>query len=95
MSDSRDQAARIVAEARGVIDEIDMMLVQLLNRRAVQVQTIGRTKEALGLPIYQPEREQEIFNRIAGANDGPLEDNALRRLFERILDESRRLERTN
>lgn len=95
MSDSREGALDAVAEARGLIDEIDLQLVGLLNRRAVQVQRIGSAKHLLGEPIYQPDREQEIFKRIGRANDGPLEDNALRRLFERILDESRRLERNS
>ena len=95
MDANRDQAEADIAEARSLIDEIDTILVQLLNRRAVQVQRIGRAKHLLGLPVYQPDREQTVFERIEGDNEGPLEDNALRRLFERILDESRRLERTS
>ncbi len=50
-------------------------------------------KRELGLPVYQPDREEQIFGRVIEANAGPLEDAAVRRLFERILDEARRLER--
>lgn len=87
-----DLRARIDT-AREVIDEIDIELVELLNRRARQVQEIGRTKRALDEPIYQPEREEEIYSRVLEYSDGPLDDEALHRLFERILDEARRLER--
>lgn len=91
MTDS--EPGRIVEEARRVIDEIDLAILVLLNRRAEQVQRIGTAKRVLGEPVYQPDREERIFDRVVGANTGPLEDAALRRLFERILDESRRLER--
>ena len=86
---------KTIGAAREVIDGIDALLVELLNRRAVQAQRIGGAKREIGRPVYQPDREKLIFQRIEQANDGPLEDEALRRLFERILDESRRLERTS
>ncbi len=84
---------RTVEEARSEIDRIDLEIVALLNERARQVARIGDVKRELGMPIYQPEREERIFVRIVEANTGPLEDGAVRRLFERILDEARRLER--
>ena len=89
----REDRWRQIESARQRIDEIDAELVALLNLRAEQALRIGHVKSGLGEPIYQPDREHEVFERVVGANDGPLEDNALRRLFERILDESRRLER--
>lgn len=88
------EAQRAVEAARDEIDRIDLELVRLLNLRAVEVMRIGHVKRRLGEPVYQPDREEKIFGRIVAVNDGPLEDVAIRRLFERILDEARRLERS-
>jgi chorismate mutase len=80
-------------ERRRLIDSIDRRVVRLLNERASQAIALGRVKKTRGLPIYQPEREEEVLKNVQGCNGGPLESAALRRLFERILDESRRIER--
>ena len=81
-------------DARREIDRIDLELVALLSERARHVQRIGAVKDRTGEPVYQPEREEVIFARVMEANPGPLADSAVRRLFERILDEARRLERS-
>ena len=65
----------------------------MLNRRAEYARRIGAAKEVLYEPTYQPRREEEIFTRAAEANRGPLEDAAVRRVFERILDATRGLQR--
>lgn len=75
------------------IDELDQQLVKLLNERASCALEIGREKHRQGLPVYQPERENEILSNVERANPGPLADTAVRRLFERIIDEARALER--
>jgi chorismate mutase len=75
------------------IDEIDRRLVALLSERASCALAIGRLKEVAGLPIYQPAREAEVLGNVRAANRGPLDDEAIARLFERIIDEARRLER--
>ena len=75
------------------IDEIDEKLIELFNRRAEYASEIGNIKRKLGIPIYNPERENQIFNHIQARNSGPLSNEAIRRLFERIIDETRRLER--
>ena len=75
------------------IDEIDQQLVKLLNERAGCAVEIGRVKEAMGQPIYQPTREAGVLENVRAANRGPLDDGAMTRLFERIIDEARRLER--
>ena len=93
MREITEEGQAIIAEARELIDGIDYRLVELLNQRARQVQRIGEVKRGVGARIYQPDREELIFRRVLAANEGPLEDGALRRLFERILDEARRLER--
>jgi chorismate mutase len=75
------------------IDAIDAQLVRLLNSRSACAVEIGRLKRRLGLPIYAPEREAAILERVERDSTGPLEPTAVRRVFERIIDESRRLER--
>jgi chorismate mutase len=45
------------------------------------------------MEIYQPDREREVLRHVRGVNAGPLDDEAIVRLFERIIDEARRLER--
>jgi chorismate mutase len=84
---------KTIDDLRRRIDELDRKLVELLNDRANCAVEIGRLKRARGLPIYQPEREQEILENAEGVNRGPLDGMAIRRLFERILDEARSLER--
>jgi len=75
------------------IDEIDQQLVKLLNERSHCALEIGRLKKMLKLPAWQPEREAEILRHVVKANQGPLDDAAIRRLFERIIDEARSVER--
>ena len=82
-----------IADWRKKIDEIDRRLVELLNERARCVTEIGRIKRQNGLPIQEPNREQEVLRHVAEANQGPLEDAALRRVFERIVEEGRSLQR--
>ena len=78
---------------RSRIDDLDAEIVRLLSERARCALEIGRIKRAGRRPVYDPEREREIVERVIGANRGPLTEEAVRRLYERILDESRRLER--
>jgi chorismate mutase len=75
------------------IDEIDSKLVELLNARSRCALEIGKLKQAAKLPLYQPEREKEVLQNAERANPGPLSNAAIRRLFERIIDEARAAER--
>lgn len=75
------------------IDELDEQLVSLLNERATCADEIGRLKEQVGMEVYQPGRERDVLEHVRRVNAGPLADVAMIRLFERIIDESRRLER--
>ena len=94
---AKDQAAapreRQIEDYRGRIDQIDDQLMRLLNSRSACAVEIGRIKRHVGVAVYQPEREKWILDRAARNNPGPLDSGAVRRVFERIIDESRRLER--
>ena len=78
---------------RQQIDELDEALVKLLSARAECALAIGRAKKELGLEVYQPSREADVLAHVQRMNPGPLDNGAMRRLFERVIDEARRLER--
>ena len=77
---------------RKKIDEIDRSLVKLLNERARCVVEIGEIKRQNGLPIHEPNREQEVLRQALEANQGPLASEAIQRIFERIVAEGRALQ---
>ena len=81
-------------QLRDDIDRVDEVLVRLLNERARVACEIGKLKKAQGVELYQPEREKQVLAHVRGiAAEGPLGPDAIARLFERIIDEARRLER--
>jgi chorismate mutase len=82
-----------VNELRRRIDRIDDQLMRLLNSRSACAVEIGRIKRQIGMAVYQPDREKWILDRVEANNPGPLDSGAVRRVFERVIDESRRLER--
>ena len=91
-SDGEDAAA-LVQNLRRRIDELDELLVRTLSARAACALEVGRQKKRLGLEIYQPSREADVIAHVQRINPGPLNDASIKRLFERIIDEARRLER--
>jgi chorismate mutase len=90
---ARARALERISALRDEIDRIDAELVALLNRRAAQALEIGQIKKTLQMEIYQPSREEAVLRHVRGLNPGPLDNDAIARLFERIIDEARRLER--
>lgn len=84
-----------IEQLRRQIDETDKRLVKLLNRRAQYADKIGQIKRSLNMPVYVPQREEQVIAHIQASNPGPLSNEALKRLYERIIDESRRLESDN
>jgi chorismate mutase len=82
-----------LSDWRRRIDEIDKKLVELLNERSQCALETGRIKQESHLPLYQPDRENEVLANVESHNKGPLTDAAIRRLFERIIDEARSAER--
>jgi chorismate mutase-like protein len=82
-----------LSDWRRRIDELDRKLVELLNERSQCALEIGKLKQQANLPLYQPEREKEVLENAEKNNHGPLSNAAIRRLFERIIDEARAAER--
>ncbi|MFC1731141.1 chorismate mutase [candidate division KSB1 bacterium] len=82
-----------IEDYRQKIDGLDDQILVLLNQRAAFAAEIGIVKRSLGMAVYDPEREIKILNRLVHHNKGPLDEKSVRTLFERIIDESRRIER--
>jgi len=82
-----------LVRCREMIDDLDLRLLDLLNRRTAIVEEIGRIKQDLQLAIYEPKREDQVFENIVGHNHGPLPHDAAKRIFERIIDEMRNVQK--
>lgn len=83
-----------IADWRKKIDELDHRLVELLNERARAAQEIGKLKRNTNMPIYEPNREKIIFENVRKANHGPLPDGELRKVYERIIDVMRNIQKS-
>ncbi|MDZ4797887.1 MAG: chorismate mutase [Bryobacteraceae bacterium] len=90
---NEEAAAAEMAIHREGIDRIDLQLLALLNERTKIVEKIGRVKQAASLPVYEPKREDAVYRNVLDHNEGPLTSDAVRRIFERIIDEMRTLQR--
>ena len=82
-----------LADCRKRIDAVDLKILALLNERTQIVEEIGRIKQHLTLPIYEPKREDQVFHNVMSSNPGPLSGEAVKRVFERIIDEMRTVQR--
>ncbi|MFC1556701.1 chorismate mutase [candidate division KSB1 bacterium] len=92
-SNNREKSIMTIEDYRQKIDGLDDQILVLLNQRAAFAAEIGIVKRSLGMAVYDPEREIKILNRLVHHNKGPLDEKSVRTLFERIIDESRRIER--
>lgn len=90
---TREEGMERLAAERRRIDSIDLRLLELLNERTRAVEEIGRVKQQLAMPIYEPKREDEVFRNVLEHNGGPLPGEAVQRVFERIIDEMRTVQR--
>jgi chorismate mutase len=84
---------KVLAGCRDRIDDLDRRILELLSERTRIVEEIGRVKRHLSLPIYEPRREDEVFENVTSHNQGPLTADSVKRVFERIIDEMRNVQR--
>jgi chorismate mutase len=89
------QGLETLARCRVKIDEIDVRLLELLNERTAIVEDIGRVKQNLHLAVYEPKREDQVFANVLAHHHGPLSPEAVKRIFERIIDEMRTVQKMN
>ncbi len=81
-----------ISDWRKKIDELDRKLVELLSQRAHAAHEIGKLKRGAGMPIYEPDRERNVFSNVRSVNAGPLPDRDLLRIYERIMDVMRQIQ---
>jgi chorismate mutase len=82
-----------ISDWRQRIDEMDEQIVSLISRRAEAAQAIGELKRTANLPVYEPSREQAVFDHVLRVNPGPLADAEMLHVYERIIDVMRTLQR--
>lgn len=85
-----------LAALRDEIDRLDEAIVRLLDQRTRRACEIGRLKRQVAAPIYEPGREAVVIAHVKAVNSslaGPLSDEAIERLYERVIDEARRIQR--
>lgn len=90
---TKEAALKSIEDCRQKIDDLDLRILALLNERTRIVEEIGRAKRVLSMPIYEPKREDDVYNNIISHNGGPLPAGAVRRVFERIIDEMRTIQK--
>jgi len=93
MAEQTDRPEEGLPALRRQIDELDHRIVQTLNERARVVVEIGKAKQADGTPIYAPDREQAVLNRIAEINEGPLPQRTLQAIYRELMSGSFALEK--
>ena len=81
-----------IEEWRVKIDELDRQIVALISERARAAQEIGRLKKSSTLPVYEPNREAVVFENVRACNQGPIPDNELVHIYERLIDVMRSLQ---
>jgi chorismate mutase len=82
-----------IEDWRKKIDDLDRKLVALLSERARAAVEIGRLKRNTNLPVYEPDRERMVFTNVQEANRGPLPGRDLVRIYERIIDVMRNVQK--
>lgn len=82
-----------IEDWRKKIDELDRKLVALLSERARAAVEIGKLKRNTSMPIYEPDRERIVFESVQAVNPGPLPGRDLVRIYERIMDVMRNIQK--
>ena len=82
-----------IEDWRKKIDELDQKLVELISERARAAVAIGKLKRDTSMPIYEPDRERVVFENVQAANRGPLAGRDLVRIYERIIDVMRNVQK--
>ena len=82
-----------IADWRNRIDGLDEQIVELLSQRAAAAVEIGKLKARSSAPIYEPQREQDVFAHVRKVNPGPLTDAQVQDVYERLMDVMRALQR--
>lgn len=90
---SKEEKEKLLIHLRNEIDDFDKSIVKYLSKRTVFAILIGRVKRSLKVPTYSPEREKDIAQKVSSYVDEPLSKEAVKRIYERIIDESRAIQK--
>jgi len=82
-----------IEDWRTQIDDIDRKLVKLMNERTACVIEIARIKKQEKLKVVDLDRERNVYQNVENENQGPLDAGSLTRIFGRIIEECRRIEK--
>ncbi len=82
-----------ISDWRRKIDELDEQIVRLINQRAEAARAIGELKQQSNLPVYEPQREKNVFDHVQRSNPGPLSDVEIVDIYQRIIDVMRALQK--
>jgi chorismate mutase len=82
-----------IPDWRNRIDQLDEQIVHLLSERAAAAVAIGEIKRTNSAPIYEPNREQAVFEHVRRVNPGPLTGAQIQDVYERLMDVMRALQR--
>lgn len=82
-----------LAAVREKIDAIDREIIARLNERVRLASEVAHAKAKEGLPIYMPEREEQVMRKLAKLNQGPLTETAIRHIYREIISAMIALER--
>ena len=88
-----EKTERSLDPLRKQIDALDARIVELLNDRAKVVVEIGNIKKQNNSPIYAPDREKAVFQKLRSLNKGPLPDRCLEAVYRELMSGSFALEK--
>ncbi|MDX1960348.1 MAG: prephenate dehydratase [Leptospiraceae bacterium] len=82
-----------ILELRKKIDALDEIIIEKIQERAGLASLIGEEKRKNGEPIYRPDREKDVYEKIKRLNKGPLSDSALTSIYREIMSGSIAIEK--
>ncbi len=90
---SSEDKENILLRLRDEIDKVDQEIAGILIRRIKISIEIGVIKKTLGIDPYDAVREREIGDNIQKHSEDPAIKNSLKKIYERIIDESRAIQK--
>ena len=81
-----------LADLRVRIDSVDRQLLALLNQRAQLAQAVGEVKKIDGSPVFRPDREIQVIDKLKAANPGPIKPDSLGPIWREVMSACRALE---
>src|SRR3990167_3098717 len=81
-----------LGELRTRIDAVDQQLLQLLNQRAQLAQAVGEVKKIDSSPVFRPDREAQVIDKLKARNPGPVASDSIAPIWREVMSACRALE---